>query len=94
MLPHRPEIDPEVLVEPVVFGGEHGLDEVFREGGERDGMAKLVGALAEPGERFGLELNLTDQLSASRRQLADPTAVQGEPKLERRPRCLGIVARA
>ena len=91
---HRPEVDARVLVEAVVLGGEHGLDQVLRHGGERDRVAELVGALAEPGERFGLELDLPERLAAARGQLADPTVVEREPELERRPRALRIVARA
>ena len=65
-----------MLEEPVILGGEDGLDEVLRHGRERDGMPELVGGLAEAGERLGLELDLLQRLAGGRDQLANPAAVK------------------
>ena len=82
-----------MLEEAVILGGQHGLDEVLRHGGERDGMPELVGCPAEAGERLGLELDLLQRLARDRDQLANSAAVHQEADRQGRTGRPGIVAR-
>ena len=83
---HGPDVHPGMLEEPVILGGQHGLDEVLRHGRERDRVPQLVGGPPEPRQRLGLELDLLQRLAGGRDQLADAAAVQEEPDREGRPR--------
>ena len=82
-----------MLVETVVLGGQHGLDEMPRHCGERNGMPELVGAPAEPRERLGLELDLLQRLAGGRAELADPASVDEETDRHGGPPRSRIVAR-
>ena len=82
-----------MLEEPVILGGQDGLDEVLRHDRERDGMPQLVGGPPEAGERLRLEFDLLQRLAGDRDHLANPAGVHQEPDGEGRPRRPGILAR-